>query len=116
MAEKGKNLGLVKFWAFVVGLVLSLVMGIITPAEPITITVLMTLGIIIALRTSLKGLTILLLATIALIVVVNIFEPLKSIITGRIIANTLYYIATMVGTTAVIVAIKSVLGVCRLTE
>jgi hypothetical protein len=109
--EKGKILGLVGFWSFIVGLVIALVFGIIAAMSSgmdtsWIIIVLIILGIIIGfLNITAKEVPTLLLAVIALIVVGNVFAPLPGI--GKFIGSVLNYIAVLVSPAAVIAAIKA---------
>lgn len=106
--EKGKVMGLIGFWAFIIGLIIAVVMGIIAPANPVAIIVLIILGIIIGfLNITAKEVPTLLLATIALIVVGNVFSPLNMLDIGKVIGNMLSYVATLVAPAAVIAAIKA---------
>ena len=109
--EKGKILGLVGFWAFIIGLVIALVFGIIGAFSSgmdtswIIIT-LIILGIIIGfLNVTAKEVPTLLLAVIALIVVGNVFDPLPFI--GKFISSVLHYFVVLVTPVAVIIAIKA---------
>ena len=107
-AEKGKVLGLVGFWAFIIGLLIAVVMGIVAPANPVAIIVLIILGIIIGfLNITAKEVPTLLMATIALIVVGNVFAPLNMLDIGKILGNMLAYVATLVAPAAIIAAIKA---------
>ncbi len=107
-ATKGKILGLVGFWAFIIGLVIAVLCGIILPANEIVIIILILLGIIIGfLNITAKEVPTLLLATIALIVVGNVFAPLNMLGVGKILGNVLSYVATLVAPAAIIAAIKA---------
>ena len=109
--EKGKVLGLVGFWAFIVGLVIALVFGIIGALSAgmdtsWIIIVLIILGIIIGfLNVTAKEVPTLLLAVIALIVVGNVFDPLPFI--GKYISGVLNYVSVLVAPVAVIAAVKA---------
>jgi hypothetical protein len=109
--EKGKILGLVGFWSFIVGLVIALVFGIVAAMSAgmdtsWIIVVLIVLGIIIGfLNITAKEVPTLLLAVIALIVVGNVFAPLPGI--GKFIGSVLNYIAVLVSPAAVIAAVKA---------
>lgn len=109
--EKGKVLGLVGFWAFIIGLVIALVFGIVGAMSTgmdtsWIIIVLIILGIIIGfLNITAKEVPTLLLATIALLVVGNVFDPLPFI--GKFISGVLNYVAVLVAPVAVIAALKA---------
>ena len=108
--EKGKVMGLVGFWSFIIGLVIALIFGIISAsmgaAWDWVIIVLIILGIIIGfLNITAKEVPTLLLATIALIVVGNVFAPLPGI--GKFIGAILNYVAVLVAPAAIIAAIKA---------
>ena len=103
-----KAMGLIGFWAFIVGLIIAVIAGIIAPANPVAIIVLIILGIIIGfLNITAKEVPTLLLATIALIVVGNVFAPLNMLDIGKMLGNILAYIATLVAPAAIIAAIKA---------
>jgi hypothetical protein len=108
---KVKTLGLIGFWAFIIGLVIALVFGIIAAITSgmdtsWIIIILIILGIIIGfLNITAKEVPTLLLATIALIVVGNVFAPLPGI--GKLIGSVLGYVAVLVSPAAIIAAIKA---------
>ena len=75
--DKARIAGLVGFWAFIAGLVISLVAGLLIPANGVVILILVILGIVIGfLNITPKETQSLLLAAIALIVVGNAFAAL----------------------------------------
>ncbi len=45
--DKGRIVGLVGFWAFIVGLVISVVAGLVLPGNGVVVLILVILGIII---------------------------------------------------------------------
>lgn len=107
-----KTLGIVGFWSFIIGLVIAVVAGLIAPANPIAIMVLLILGIIIGLlNVTAKEVPTLLLATIALIVVGNVFAPLNMLDIGKILGNMMSYVATLVAPAAIIAAVKALWAV-----
>ena len=103
-----KTLGMIGFIAFILGLVLAIVFGIVAPTNYWVILVLVILGIIIgALNITGKEIMPLLLATIALIVVGGVFEPIKVIGIGAMVDNILKLVATLVAPAAVIAAVRA---------
>jgi hypothetical protein len=111
-ASKTKILSMIGFWAFIVGLVLSVICGIIAPANSIVIVILVILGLIIGfLNITASEIKLFLLATIALVVVGGVFEPLKVVGVGAILNSMLSYVATLMAPAAVVVAIKALWSV-----
>jgi hypothetical protein len=111
---KGKMniLSMVGFWAFIVGLVLALVAGIVMPANTIVIIVLIILGLIIGfLNITAKEIMLFLVATIALVVIGNVFAPLKTLMIGAILGSILSYVATLMAPAAIVAAIKALWAV-----
>jgi hypothetical protein len=117
---KGKTniLSMVGFWAFIVGLVIALVVGILaalgmaTAIMPATIIVLIILGLIVGfLNITAKEILLFLVATIALIVVGGVFAPLKTFAIGMILDNILALIATLMAPAAIVAAIKALWAV-----
>jgi len=106
--DKAKVLGMVGFWAFIIGLVIALVAGVVMPANSMIILVLLILGLIIGfLNITATEVMLFLLATIALIVVGNVFTPLTVLDIGKILGNILSYVATLMAPAAIVVAIKA---------
>jgi len=102
------------FGAFVVGLILAVVAGILWPSNTTIIIVLLILGILIGLlNITAKETMLFLIAVIALIVVGNVFAPLKVLSVGVYLGNILSYIAILVSPAAVIAAIKALWAVGR---
>jgi hypothetical protein len=100
------------FWAFILGLALAIVFGIISPNNPTIIVILVILGVIIGLlNISAKEMTPLLLATIALIVVGGVFEPIKTMGVGSLLDNILRLLATLMAPAAVIAAVKTLVAI-----
>ena len=117
---KGKTnvLSMVGFWAFIVGLILALAVGImagigIAPAALMTVVIiiLVILGIIIGfLNITASEIILFLVATIALIVVGNAFTPLVALKIGvvvNIIGSILSLIGVLMAPAAIIAAIKA---------
>ena len=108
----GKVLGFIGFWAFIIGLVIAVVCGIIVPQNPVIIIVLIVLGLIIGfLNINSKETMLFLIATIALVVVGNVFAPLTMLGVGKILGNMLSYVATLMAPAAIIAAIKALWAV-----
>ena len=108
----GRILSVIGFWAFIVGLVIAVVCGIILPQNPAIIIVLIILGLIIGfLNITAKETMLFLLATIALIVVGNVFAPLTMLGIGKILGSMLGYVATLMAPAAIIAAIKALWSV-----
>ena len=107
--DKARIVGLVGFWAFIVGLIISVIAGLVLPGNAIVVLILVILGIVIGfLNISPKETQALLLAAIALIVVGNAFAPLKFLGIDTMIAGILAYITVLVAPAAVIAAIKTI--------
>ena len=118
--DKSLVLGLIGFWAFIVGLVLAVVfgilavMGIAMGAMPAIIIILIILGIIVgALNITAKEILLFLVATIALIVVGGVFAPLKTFGVGAVLDAILALVATLMAPAAVIAAIRALWAVGR---
>jgi predicted S18 family serine protease len=106
--DKARIAGLVGFWAFLLGLFISLVAGAFLPANGIIVLVLVILGIVIGfLNITPKETQGLLLAAIALIVVGNAFGALTFFDINKYIGGILVYITVFVSPAAVIAAIKT---------
>jgi len=107
-----KALGIIGFGAFVLGLLIAIVCGIVAPTNPVVILVLVLLGIIIGvLNITAKEIMPLLLAAIALIVVGGVFEPIRVVGIGAILDNILKLVATLVAPAAVIAAVRALWSV-----
>jgi hypothetical protein len=106
--DKGRIVGLIGFWCFIVGLVIAVVAGLVLPGNAVITLILVILGIVIGfLNITPKETQALLLAAIALIVVGNAFAPLKFLGIDTYIAGILAYITVLVAPAAVIAAIKT---------
>jgi hypothetical protein len=117
---KGKRsiLSMVGFWAFIVGLVIAIVVGILaalgmaTVIMPAIIIVLIILGLIVGfLNITAKEIVLFLVATIALIVVGGVFAPLRTFGIGAILDDILALVATLMAPAAVVAAIKALWAV-----
>jgi hypothetical protein len=102
------------FGAFIVGLILAIVAGILWPSNTNIIIALLILGIVIGLlNITAKEFMLFLVAVVALIVVGNVFEPIKILRLGVYLGNILNYIAILVSPAAIIAAIKALWAVAR---
>jgi len=111
-ANKGNMLSMIGFWAFIVGLILSIVGGIIAPQNSVIVLILVILGLIVGfLNITAKEITLFLVATIALVVVGGVFEPIKVLGIGAILNNMLGYVATLMAPAAVVAAVKALWAV-----
>lgn len=100
------------FAAFIIGLILAVVAGLLWPSNTTIITVLLILGIIIGiLNITAKETMLFLVAVIALVVVGNVFVYFKVLSLGTILGNILSYIAILVSPAAIIAAIKALWAV-----
>ena len=106
------------FWAFILGLVIAVVFGILAAlgiamgAMPAIIIVLIILGLIVGfLNISAKEILLFLVATIALIVVGGVFAPLNVFAIGNILDKMLALVATLMAPAAIVAAIKALWAV-----
>jgi hypothetical protein len=107
-------LSTVGFWAFIVGLAICLIAGIIWPANVIFIIILIILGLIVGfLNITAKETMLFLVATIALIVVGNVFAPLTTLSIGKILGDILAYVAVFMAPAAIVAAVKALWAVGR---
>lgn len=114
MATEGKGvLGFVGFWAFIIGFILAIVNGIVSPGHTAIVIILVILGIIIGfLNVTAKEFMLFLLATIALVVVGGqAFTSLGTI--GAKIGDVLSHIAILVAPAAIIAAVKALWSVAK---
>ncbi len=104
--------GKVGFWAFVVGLVLSLIGGLLVPQNAAIVVILVILGLVIGfLNISAKETQLFLVATIALIVVGGVFSSLTVLSIGKLLDQILGYVATLMAPAAIVAAIKALWAV-----
>jgi len=117
---KGKTnvAGMVGFWAFILGLVIAVVVGILAALGmaaaimPAIIIVLIILGLIVGfLNITAKEILLFLVATIALIVVGGVFAPLSVFSVGAILDAILALVATLMAPAAIVAAIKALWAV-----
>jgi hypothetical protein len=96
------------FGAFIAGLVLAVVAGLLWPTNSTIIIVLLILGIVVGLlNITAKEFMLFLVAVIALVVVGNVFAPLKVLDVGVYLGNILSYIAIFMSPAAIIIAIRA---------
>ena len=106
--DKARIVGLVGFWAFIVGLIISVIAGLVLPGNGLVVLILVILGIVIGfLNITPKETQALLLAAIALIVVGNAFGSLTLLNIDKYIGGILFYITVFVSPAAVIAAVKT---------
>jgi hypothetical protein len=119
---KGKSnvASMVGFWAFIAGLVIAVVVGILAALGlamaimPAIIVVLIILGLVVGfLNITAKEILLFLVATIALIVVGGVFAPLKVFAIGNILDAILALVATLMAPAAIVAAIKVLWAVGR---
>ena len=118
---KGKTniLSMIGFWAFIVGLIIAVVVGIMaalgiigSAVMPAIIIVLIILGLIVGfLNITAKEILLFLVATIALIVVGGVFAPLSTFGIGAMLDAILALVATLMAPAAVVAAIKALWAV-----
>ncbi|HEX7364677.1 MAG TPA: hypothetical protein VF366_05885 [Dehalococcoidia bacterium] len=118
---KGKTntLSMIGFWAFIVGLIIAVVVGIVAALGmsgfmTAAIIILIILGLIIGfLNITAKEILLFLVATIALIVAGGVFAPLATpgINIGNILDSILKLIATLMAPAAIVAAIKALWAV-----
>jgi hypothetical protein len=111
----GRILRVIGFLAFAMGLILSLVGGILAPNNGTIILALVLLGILVGfLNVTSREATPLLLAAIALLAVGTVgFGPLNDLISGlgSRMNEIVYYFARLMAPAAIIVAVKTLLSV-----
>jgi hypothetical protein len=119
MAKGKTNIaGMIGFWAFILGLVIAVVVGILAALGmaggimTAIIIILIILGLVIGfLNITAKEILLFLVATIALIVVGSVFAPLNTLGIGKILDSILALIATLMAPAAIVAAIKALWAV-----
>jgi hypothetical protein len=102
----------VGFWAFIIGLVLALVGGLIAPHNATVVVILVVLGLIVGILNITGRETMLfLVATIALIVASGAFAPLSIGSIGAKLDDMVRLIATFMAPAAVVASIKAIWAV-----
>ncbi len=105
---KGKILPMIGFWAFIVGLAIAVIGGVVAPQNDILIIILIVLGLVIGfLNITAKEMTLFLIAVIALVAVGNVFAPLTAANIGKYLGNMLAYVATLMAPAAIVCAVKA---------
>ncbi|MBM3166731.1 MAG: hypothetical protein FJZ83_05795 [Chloroflexi bacterium] len=107
-----RTLAITGFIAFLLGLVIAILAGLLAPDNPYIIMILVLLGVLIgSLNITTKEILPLLLATIALVVVGDVFSPIKMLGIGSILDSMLRLLATLMAPAAVIAAIKALVAI-----
>jgi len=107
-----RTLAVTGFIAFMLGLVIAILAGLLAPDNPYIIMILVLLGVLIGfLNITTKEILPLLLATIALVVVGDVFSPIKMLGIGSILDNMLRLLATLMAPAAVIAAVKALVTI-----
>ena len=103
--------GLVSFIIFCIGLLLSIIGGVVLPANAIIAMVLAIFGLIIGViyAVGAKEINTLLLATIALLVMAAALAPI--IFVGKAVTSMVVNFAALMAPVAVIVAIRALLKI-----
>lgn len=103
-----KELWIVGFIAFALGLLTAIAGSIIAPRSTVVLLILVVLGIIVGILNVTRKETItLLVATIARVVVGDVLDPVKHTELGSLFDNMLSLIATFMAPAAIIAAIKA---------
>src|SRR4030042_3685280 len=111
-----KTWGIIGLVLFCVGLALSVIGGIVFPANAIAIVILVILGLIIGIIHVVfdkqgKEINTLLLATIALLAMTAAFTPIAIMGIGKIVTSMLVYFAAMMAPVALIAAIRALVKI-----
>jgi hypothetical protein len=109
-----KTWGMVSFILFCLGLVLSIVGGIVIPGDIIVAMALTVIGLIIGIiyvifTKDIASIHTLLLATIVLLAMAAAFTPITILNLGKIASSILTHFATLMAPVALICAIKALL-------
>ena len=96
------------FWAFIIGLILALIGGLVAPDNATIVVILVVLGLIIGLlNITAKEIMLFLVATVALIVAGGVFAPLTIGGVGTKLDQILRFVATLMAPAAVVASIKA---------
>jgi hypothetical protein len=111
-----KGWGMASFILFCIGLVLSVIGGLLMPANAIILMVLVVFGLIIGIihivyAKGVNALHTLLLATIALLAMTAAFAPITVVGVGKLVGSMLINFAALMAPVALIAAIKALLTV-----
>jgi hypothetical protein len=111
-----KGWGMVSFILFCIGLVLSVIAGLLMPANIIVLMVLVVFGLIIGIihiiyAKDIATLHTLLLATIALLAMTAAFAPITFLGAGKMVESMLLNFAALMAPVALIAAITALLKI-----
>ena len=96
------------FWAFIIGLIIAIIGGLISAQNAAVVVVLIILGLTIGLlNITGKEIMLFLVATIALIVTGRVFTPLTVLNIGKYLDQILSYVATLMAPAAVVASIRA---------
>ncbi len=102
------------FWAFIIGLILAIVGGLVAHDNATVVVVLVILGLIVGLlNITGKEIMLFLVATVALIVAGGVFAPLTIGGIGTKLDQILRFVATLMAPAAVVASIKALWAVGR---
>jgi hypothetical protein len=100
------------FWAFIIGLILAIVGGLVAPSNDAIIVILVILGLLVGLlNITGKEIMLFLVATVALIVAGGAFAPLNAGNLGAKLDDMVRLIATFMAPAAVVASIKALWAV-----
>ncbi|MFC2066625.1 hypothetical protein ACFLUO_06175 [Chloroflexota bacterium] len=104
-----KTWGLISFILFCAGLVLSVIGGLLAPANATIVAVLAIFGLIMGViyAVAAKEINTLLLATIALLAMTAVLTPITDLWSGKIIVSIIRNFAALIAPVALIAAIKA---------
>jgi len=117
---KGKTnvLSMIGFWAFIIGLALAVLFGILSALGMAAgfmtaiVIILIILGLIVGfLNITAKEIMLFLVAAIALIVIKDVFAPLTTLSIGKILDGILALIGILMAPAAIVAAIKALWAV-----
>ena len=111
-----KTWGIISLVLFCIGLVISVIGGIVLPTNVIATMVLAIIGLIIGIiyvvfSKETKTLHTLLLATIALLAMTAAFTPITTMNVGKIVTSMLVNFAALMAPVALIAAIRALLNI-----
>jgi hypothetical protein len=111
-----KGWGMASFILFCIGLVISVIGGLLMPANVIILLVLVVFGLIIGIihviyAKDVATLHTLLLATIALLAMTAAFAPITFLGVGKMVGSVLLNFAALMAPVALIAAIKALLKI-----
>ena len=111
-----KTWGIISLVLFCIGLALSVIGGLVFPANAVATMVLVILGLIIGIIHVIfdkegKEINALLLATIVLLAMTAAFTPIAVMNIGKMITSMLVYFAAMMAPVALITAIRALVRI-----